>query len=142
MFNQSIIRAIKQADVKNQIKNEADLLSNLKSNNKNNNNHEKEGISQKELFNQFQEYLYREGIDIENNKKAIQNNNKNIYKFKIDFFKGNINKKISIINKNPSLILNKTMNSFNSTTYSSIFDSSLFLLKHPKQIMKINIKMI
>lgn len=86
----------------------------------------KEGISQKELFNQFQEYLYREGIDIENNKKAIQNNNKNIYKFKIDFFKGNINKKISIINKNPSLILNKTMNSFNSTTYSSIFDSSLF----------------
>jgi len=137
MFNQSIIRAIKQADVKNQIKNEAELLSNLKSNNKNNNNHEKEGISQKELFNQFQEYLYREGIDIENNKKAIQNNNKNIYKFKIDFFKGNINKKISIINKNPSLILNKTMNSFNSTTYSSIFDSSLFLLKHPKQIMKI-----
>ena len=138
MFDQSLIRAIKQADVKNQIKNEADLLSNLKSNNKNNIIHEKEGISQKELFNQFSEYLYREGIDVENNKKALHNFNKTLYKSKIDFFKRDKNKKISILNKSPSsLILNKTMNSFNSTTYSSIFDSSLFLLKHPKQIMKI-----
>ena len=136
MFYQSLIKAIKQADVKNQIKNEAELLSNLKTNDKNNMINEKDGISQKELFNQFTEYLYREGIDIEN-KKAIQNYNKNLYKSNIDFFKREKNKKISILNKTPSLILNKTINSFNSTTYSSVFDSSLFLLKHPKQIMKI-----
>ena len=59
MFYQSLIKAIKQADVKNQIKNEAELLSNLKTNDKNNMINEKDGISQKELFNQFKlEYFY------------------------------------------------------------------------------------